>query len=494
MEETKSDFSNGIYVFVGLATLGTAGLLAFRYKVCNPDQILVRTGLGIKDMSVTKKGLHWPFQNSSFVSLSPMTFGFDLHNMSSEKVEFKLPIVFTIAPINPSDDLEGFKKYANYMINMGQEETEIAIGGIIEGETRGLTSQLTVEEMFNAKDKFRSDVVEQINQDLNGIGLRVINANIKEMSDYNDDNKYFEFRKQRAIETANYEAQVDVAEAKRLGEIGIADKEGKIRMAKANIERDAKLEENLRDENIARSNANLAKTRSEAKQIEMIADIEAHNNSKIREEEMKKKVFEMKKQAQIEQRRSEYLVETQVEAESKIVDAEGKANALKVMADAELYRISKEADAELYRRNNDSDALLYNKQKEAEGELNMYEARAEGTRKLFEACGNDVDTVKFMIGLQYGLYDLYGKVAEENAKAVQNLNPKFHIWNTGASTENPMNPILNTVQSLAPMIEGLEGKLDFKKVFRGTDDSTPKEIQKTPQVNKELVKKFFGDL
>lgn len=57
----------------GGAVIGAVGLIASRYKVCRPDQFLVRTGLGIRDMSVTKKAIRWPFQKATFIEMSPIT-------------------------------------------------------------------------------------------------------------------------------------------------------------------------------------------------------------------------------------------------------------------------------------------------------------------------------------------------------------------------------------------------------------------------------------
>jgi flotillin len=63
--------------------------------------------------------------------------------------------------------------------------------------------------MFTAKEKFRKTVVHKIQKDLDdGFGLHIYNANIREMGDYDKDNKYFEYRKKRAIETANFECCV----------------------------------------------------------------------------------------------------------------------------------------------------------------------------------------------------------------------------------------------------------------------------------------------
>lgn len=56
----------------------------------------------------------------------------------------------------------------------------ITILGVVEGETRGLTSVLTVAEMFNAQDKFKADLVERVQAQLELFGLKVYCANTKE--------------------------------------------------------------------------------------------------------------------------------------------------------------------------------------------------------------------------------------------------------------------------------------------------------------------------
>ena len=104
--------------------------------------------------------------------------------MSKEKVEFNLPVTFTVGPIDPEKDNEGFIRYCQKITEATPKEIEVLIAGIIEGETRGLTAKLTVEEMFNSKEIFKEEVVAFIEKDLNLLGLTIFNANIKEMSDY----------------------------------------------------------------------------------------------------------------------------------------------------------------------------------------------------------------------------------------------------------------------------------------------------------------------
>lgn len=49
--------------------------------------------MGIKTIKVSKTGFQYPFQKYRFVNMKQVTYEFNLHNMSSGKVEFNLPVV-----------------------------------------------------------------------------------------------------------------------------------------------------------------------------------------------------------------------------------------------------------------------------------------------------------------------------------------------------------------------------------------------------------------
>ena len=73
--------------------------------------------------------------------------------MTTEKLEFMLPAVFTIGP---KDDPECLMKYAKLLANAvkvgnsNQESNTVEelVKGIVEGETRVITAGMTIEEIF----------------------------------------------------------------------------------------------------------------------------------------------------------------------------------------------------------------------------------------------------------------------------------------------------------------------------------------------------------
>lgn len=47
---------------------------------------------------------------------------------------------------------------------------------------------------------------------------------------------------------------------------------------------------------------------------------------------------------------------------------------------------------------------------------------------VLDAAGRNPDLAKFSLALER---DLYPQLAKQNAEAVQGLNPKINVWNTG---------------------------------------------------------------
>jgi flotillin len=418
----------------GTALAGVGALIAVRYHVCKPEQFLVRTGLGIKDMSIQKHAIQWPFQRVSFINMSPITYEFQLHNMSKEKVEFKLPVVFTVGPVDPRTQLNEFKNYARMMNDLSPEAVRDTIGGMVEGETRGQTAQMTIEEMFSQKDVFRETVVSKIEEDLQKLGLRIFNANIKEMADFDSDNKYFEYRKQRAIETANYEAQVQVAEAKKIGEIGVQERLRDTRIARAEMDQAAILAENKREEMVEQSKADLEEVKAESFKRSEIAKINAEMMAKQTDMELQRELEEKRREQQIEAMRAE-----------KLSSAIAESEAMERLADAKLYQEKAIANAH-----------VYTEQQKAMGIEAVYNAQADGLNKLAKSAEGDSSFAKFYLGLENGLYE---KLAKESSNAVQGLNPKINVWNTGSNTDDnndASKPIINLMKSFAPALDGLQ--------------------------------------
>lgn len=102
--------------------------------------------------------------------------------MTSEKLQFSLPAVFTIGPDDQPDSLI---KYARILtegtggdsksraMTTGRSHVQNIVKGIIEGETRVIVSQMTMEEIFKERQVFKTHVIESVQKELDQFGKSV---------------------------------------------------------------------------------------------------------------------------------------------------------------------------------------------------------------------------------------------------------------------------------------------------------------------------------
>ena len=263
--EQKESFKKILWGTAGAVVIGGAAFVALRYRVAKPNELIAKTGLGINGITLSKKTLQLPFQTAQIYEINPFSHNFDLKCMSREMIEMKLPIAFTLQPTTPDKNLDGALNYARRMLNISDVNAHKTISNALEGTTRTLSGQLSIDELFHNRDAFRDKIIAGVQAELKDIGVEIVTANIQEMGDYDEKNKYFEYRKQRATESANHQAQIDVAQAKMEGKIGVAQREGKTRIETSQIEQQAKTAENLRSQSIATSNAELSVVEAEAR-------------------------------------------------------------------------------------------------------------------------------------------------------------------------------------------------------------------------------------
>lgn len=79
------------------------------YHVSEPNSYLAVTGVGIEKVKIVKKCFVYPLQKVTKISITPFDFSMSLQAMTSEKLQFSLPAVFTIGP---HDEVAALTKYA----------------------------------------------------------------------------------------------------------------------------------------------------------------------------------------------------------------------------------------------------------------------------------------------------------------------------------------------------------------------------------------------
>lgn len=426
---------------LGTVVVGGASFIVTRYRISNPDEYLVKTGIFIKDMLVSKQGLQWPFQTYRFIKMHPINFSFDLSSMSQEKLEFVLPCVFTIGPKNDPDSIE---KYARLLpveenpVEHHSSDLYKLVQGIIEGETRVLSASMTIEQIFNDRRAYKEVLLKNIQEELSRFGLEAYNVNIKELQD-TPGSEYFERVRQKKRSEAENNAKINIAEAQKMGNIGEKEREAITRQQVAMLEAETVLKENEKRQEIEKSNADLSVIQSQAFQKSEMAKIEAVNMTKIKEAEMQREVEQRRIAMETEKLRSTQLSKAQVMSETNIKDAEGLASSLKLKAEAELYA----------------------EQRKADGILAVYNAQSSGIQNLIESFGNDTSALVQYLMIDKGLYE---KLAKANADAINGLKPKIVQWNTTSnqSGQKGTDAIADILKMLPPILTTIHDQTGVK--------------------------------
>lgn len=468
-----------------------------RYHVSEPNSYLVVTGVGINRVKVQKKAFVYPFQKACKISITPFDFSMSLHAMTKEKLKFSLPAVFTIGPRDNIPDLE---KYAVLLtgdsdgaipnsgstVSTGRNHVQDIVKGVIEGETRSIVSTMTMEELFSERQMFKNHVIKNVQSELDQFGLCIYNANVKELQDM-PGSQYFEFLSKKAHEGAQNQAKVDVANARMIGEVGEAERQGETKQRIAKIHATTAVLETERKSEKASADAKLKSREIEIERELELERIEARRKGETRDAELLKVVEMRKAEMELERLRATQVTKAKIEKESSQERADAKLYADQKEADAGKYaevmaaegtflKVSREADAELYRKQKEAEAQLVVRTQEAEGLCQL--AKAYGA--LGEVLGGPPGVMQWLM-LQNGTYE---RLAAANAEAVRGLEPKISVWNTGNdSGADAMAPIRDLMRCLPPILSTIQDQTGIKP---------PQWVAQMPEVDGHTDKKVNG--
>ena len=319
--------------------------------------------------------------------------------------------------------------------------------------------------------------------------MKIYNANVKELQD-TAGSEYFKFLSRKAHEGAANKAKIDVAEACMRGEIGEAEKRGKTKQEISKIDAETAVLETKRKSEKATADAQLTTTQTKLNMGINLANIQAKREAEAKDAELQKNVEVKRAAMELEKRRATDLVYATIDRESAQQKAEAKLYTETKSADGVLYKQRQDAEAKLFAnakaaeghlltQKQTAEALYFSTAREAEANLYAETKTAEATvAKADASCYASLKTaegLKAMAGaygelaqvlggpqglLQYLMLEqnTHEKLALANAQAIQGLQPKITVWNTGDQAGNGegagggVGAIKNIMQSLPPLL------------------------------------------
>ncbi len=445
-----------------------------RYKKCPPDQIMViygKTG-GQRAGRCIHGGAAfiWPvIQDYGFVSLRPMQLDVNLQNaLCRQNIRINVPSVFTVG-ISTDESLMG--NAANRLLGLRQESIADLAKDIILGQLRLVIASMTIEQINADRETFLRNVEENVADELNKIGLHLLNVNI---TDITDESGYIDAIGKRAAAEAINKARIDVAVEERKGGIGeaearkeqriaVSEAEAQAQTGEANADRERRVAvkqaeaaaqageaEADKERRIAVKQAEAAALTGEAnadrerrvavKQAEAAA-IEGENLSaidiaksnavraeqeaaayqaaeaakRIAEAMIRKADFEAEQQAQAarakmeeEKQRAETIVAARIDKEQRIIEAE-----------AEAAKVETEARGQ-------AAAIFAKYEAEAKGNFEVLKAKGDGYRMIIESCGKDADAAAKML-----LVEKLEEIVKLQTEAISNIKiDKVTVWDS----------------------------------------------------------------
>jgi len=412
-------------------------MLVKQYRRCPSNRVLVVYGKVTGNRAA--RCLHGGgtfviplLQSYEYMSLEPTTIDIELASALSKKnIRVNVPSTFTIG-ISTNPDI--MNNAAERLLGLDEKGIATQARDIILGQMRLVIATLSIEEINQDREKFLELVNQNVNFELNKIGLEMINVNIRDIT---DESGYIEALGQKAASEAVNKAKVEVAVADREGAIGsasakremdveVASQEAQSVTGQKGAERDqrvevAKLEaDGIAGEALAKRSQEIAIAEQAALTAKGRKRAEAHQRVEIAELESAAVKGENESQAEIAAYNAT-LEERKAEARRRgeVALAEAARDVLRVEKEAEVARLEKlqvaqqlveqqkieiDADAEAGRLRRiaagEADAILAKYTAEAEGIKKVLGAKAQGYERMLQICGERTELAPTLLVIE----------------------------------------------------------------------------------------------
>ena len=190
------------------------GMLVFffsRYQKCPSDRILVIYGKTAPGQS--SKCLHggaafiWPvIQAYEFLDLTPIPIDIPLEGaLSKENIRVNIPSTFTVGI---STDPSVMSNAAERLLGLQMTQVRDLARDMIFGSMRYVISTMDIEAIKD-RDQFIEQIVDGVEGELRRVGLRLINVNIKDIT---DESGYLDSLGMEALSNVNNRINMDVTQ------------------------------------------------------------------------------------------------------------------------------------------------------------------------------------------------------------------------------------------------------------------------------------------
>jgi flotillin len=445
-------------------------VVRWRWKKAGPDEALIvyghrkKFGPKLKDDKGEVEGFRIvrgggtfvlpAWEQYEFLSLRMMTLDIDLRHVYTVQ---GIPInVRAVAQVKVKGDPHHIRKAAEGFLGVPPDQVKSTIKETVAGHLRGIIGTLTLEELYRDQKRFQDSVREEAHLDLEGMGFEF---------------KSFVFQ----------EIQDDEGYLNALGQPKIQEALKNARIATAESDRDAKIEEEVarqqKEQKRFSVDTQIADTEKglSLKKASIRKEVDVANAQAVKAGEMELKQQDIRiAEREVERQKLELNAVIREKADASKYEAERHA-------DGEQYRIEREAAAERKRREEAAAAMLAEGRSRAEAESVQRreiglaeaaaiqakgEAEAEARRllaealKLYNDAGLSIEALKV-------LPEIAAAVAEPLARAGSTtIISHGGADGSGTGASKMTEDVVQVLSQLNPIMEQLAG-VDLKTFLKG---------------------------
>ena len=453
-----------------------------KYQTAKPDEALIISGsyLGNKNVHADESNNKIKIVRGGGAFVLPVFQRSNRISLLSSKLDVSTPEVYTeqgvpvmcdgTSIIKIGSSVEEIATAAEQFLGKTREELENEAREVLEGHLRSILGSMTVEEIYQNRDKFSQSVQEVASVDLAKMGLIIVSFTIKEVRDKNG---YLDSLGKPRI--AQVKRDAEIAEAEALKETRIKKAQSEQESQTAESKRMTEIAEALKEKELK-----LALYKKEQDIAKADADQAYHLQSaimkqKVREQEIEVEVVERQKQIELEEkeilrreRQFDSEIKKKADADRYALEQEALAKKASALAttEAEQFRTESLAKAE-------ADKIRLIGLAEAETTLAKGTAEAETKEKIAEAFKKyDEAAILSMI------VEIMPQLVKEAAAPLGNID-KISVVDTGSGKGGGANRVTNyatnllsTTQETLKETLGLDVKSLIEN-FAGSNTSEP---------------------
>lgn len=346
-------------IIIAVVVLLLILLIFMSYIKCPPDMVYLISGIKKEPrVIIGKAALRIPF----FERVDKLTLELIQIDVRTSRVptsDFINVDVDAVANVRIPNNPELIQVAARHFLNQNSDYIARNVQQVLEGNMREIIGQMNLKDLVNNKQLFSNKIQENAKDDINAIGLEIVNLNVQSCTDENN-----------AINDLGID---NLSKIQKDAKIAKAQAERDVQVAQAAAAREGNEAKALSEAEIAKQNKDLALKQYEYQIEQDKKKAEADTVYEIQKAERQKLINENTVAAEIAKTEKETeLKEKEVALREKQLDAE-----IRKQADADKYKAEINAEAQKQVTIQNAQADLEKAKQEAQAKIEIAKANKE---------------------------------------------------------------------------------------------------------------------